>query len=562
VGCTLGLALGLPTASLASTPGAVTLGTSSTGTTTATVEGQVNPGGRTTQYHVEYGLQSSTWCTSLGSSGAAEHTTTLEALGFTDVTGHFVTVSLTGLTQGDKYCAELLASNGSGTGHGGQVFFTAGVPSVFTFESYSIGTTKAVVEGEVDPNEQATHYQVEYGLASSIACKVGGGGPLEHATALEELSFTDATYHPVQVSLSGLTQGAEYCAEVVAENGSGTEHGGRSFFTAGAPRTLTFEARSTGHTTATVEGEVNPAGQETRYQVAYGQASSTWCRVGFLGSPEHVTPPEPLAFTDATFHPVTATISGLGPGTAYCAELVAVNGSGTERGGQAIFTTTPVNPATPANPLTVSLAGTGSGTVSAPGISCPGTCSHFYADGTHVALTAAPATGSTFAGWSGACTGTGTCSVILNAFKNVTATFTANPATASGGVLGAAPASGSVLLAGSTIAVQRREAAVKLACASTATCRGKLTLTAKIMTKKGDTRHTKRQTIGSAIFSIPAGKTLTIKLKLNGAGRALLSAAHGRLNATLTILKTSPSPSNTQIKSVHLAQQMGKKGKK
>jgi hypothetical protein len=129
---------------------------------------------------------------------------------------------------------------------------------------------------------------------------------------------------------------------------------------------------------------------------------------------------------------------------------------------------------------------------------------------------------------------------------------------------GAIAASGSVSLAGSAITVQRSgQAAVKLACASTTTCSGRLTLTAKVTTKKGRKRHTKTQTIGTVTFSIPAGKTVTIKLKLNGTGRALLSAAHGGLNATLTILKTSPGPSSTQTKSVHLAQQKAtKKGKK
>ena len=149
-----------------------------------------------------------------------------------------------------------------------------------------------------------------------------------------------------------------------------------------------------------------------------------------------------------------------------------------------------------------------------------------------------------------------------------TSTSTSPPAStttaASGGVLGATAASGSVSLAGSTITVQRSgEAQVKLACASTTTCSGKLTLTAKVTTRKGKKKQTKTQTIGTATFSIPAGKTVTIKLKLNGTGRALLSAAHGRLGATLTILKTSPAPSNTQTKSVHLAQQKAtKKGKK
>jgi photosystem II stability/assembly factor-like uncharacterized protein len=76
-------------------------------------------------------------------------------------------------------------------------------------------------------------------------------------------------------------------------------------------------------------------------------------------------------------------------------------------------------------PLTVTLAGTGTGSVSSSpsGISCPSTCSANFASGTPVTLTATAAAGSTFAGWSGACSGTGTCSVTMTAAKAVTATF-------------------------------------------------------------------------------------------------------------------------------------------
>ena len=87
-----------------------------------------------------------------------------------------------------------------------------------------------------------------------------------------------------------------------------------------------------------------------------------------------------------------------------------------------------VTPATYA--LTVTKAGTGSGTVtgvSSPtqtNINCGTTCGPIsYTSGTGVTLTATPAGGSTFTGWSGACTGTGTCVVTMSAAKSVTATF-------------------------------------------------------------------------------------------------------------------------------------------
>jgi hypothetical protein len=76
--------------------------------------------------------------------------------------------------------------------------------------------------------------------------------------------------------------------------------------------------------------------------------------------------------------------------------------------------------------LNVFLAGGGSGSVtSAPaGISCPSTCSAEYDRGTPVTITAAPAPGSLFTGWSGGgCAGTAPCTVVLNADQDVTATF-------------------------------------------------------------------------------------------------------------------------------------------
>lgn len=79
--------------------------------------------------------------------------------------------------------------------------------------------------------------------------------------------------------------------------------------------------------------------------------------------------------------------------------------------------------------VTVSLAGTGTGTVSSNDglINCGASCAHIYPNGTLVALTAVPNAGSVFTGWLGACTGTGVCAITVNSAKSVSSTFAASP---------------------------------------------------------------------------------------------------------------------------------------
>ena len=80
--------------------------------------------------------------------------------------------------------------------------------------------------------------------------------------------------------------------------------------------------------------------------------------------------------------------------------------------------------------LSVATAGTGSGAASGSGIACPSTCSKAHAFGTAVTLDAIPASGSSFSGWSGDCTGTGQCTTTMSASRSVVATFDAIPAAA------------------------------------------------------------------------------------------------------------------------------------
>jgi uncharacterized repeat protein (TIGR02543 family) len=73
--------------------------------------------------------------------------------------------------------------------------------------------------------------------------------------------------------------------------------------------------------------------------------------------------------------------------------------------------------------LTVNISGNGS--VNGEGYSCSSaSCSSSIQAGSSGVLTAVPATGYIFSGWSGACSGMGTCQVTMDGDKTVTATFT------------------------------------------------------------------------------------------------------------------------------------------
>lgn len=87
--------------------------------------------------------------------------------------------------------------------------------------------------------------------------------------------------------------------------------------------------------------------------------------------------------------------------------------------------TLPAAPAPVLFALTVSRAGTGIGSVvSNPiGINCGADCAESYLSGTVVTLTAQAASGSSFSGWTGACTGTKSCKVTMSTVRSVTATF-------------------------------------------------------------------------------------------------------------------------------------------
>ena len=165
-------------------------------------------------------------------------------------------------------------------------------------------------------------------------------------------------------------------------------------------------------------------------------------------------------------------------------------------------------------PLTVSLAGTGKGTVtsSPAGINCPTTCNASFTSGTVVALTATPASGSAFAGWSGACTGTGKCSVTMTSAKSVTATFNLS----SGPAVTLSPTS----LSFGTVAIGTTSTTKTVTLKNTGTA--SLTITAIAITGTNAADFAQTHTCGS---SLAAGASCTFRVTFKPTASGTRSAA-------------------------------------
>jgi DNA-binding beta-propeller fold protein YncE len=118
------------------------------------------------------------------------------------------------------------------------------------------------------------------------------------------------------------------------------------------------------------------------------------------------------------------------PGAPTAGDLYVTSGN-SERG--RLFGLAPTGAA---HTLKVAKTGTGTGTVTSQpaGIRCGAACAAEFNAGAQVTLTATPAPGSTFAGWSGgSCSGTGACQLSMSEDREVFAGFEPAPAPALAG---------------------------------------------------------------------------------------------------------------------------------
>ena len=257
----------------------VNSGSSSVNGTTVTVNGSVTPNGNPVtacsfvyDTSTNYTANSPTvGCTVSGSGNS-----------FVPVSASF---SSANLTPNTTYWFELCVTNlvGQVCSITSGTFLTGGPPVVNATSATNIGVTSATLNGTVDPGSNAlTNCYFEYGNGASGAYDLGtktcplpwpGAGAGSTAEA---------------VTVSGLSSGHAYHFHLVASNtiGTGTSSPPINFSTVPPPTVVTVSASNATYTSATLNGTVNPNGNNvTNCYFNYGTTLSYGSQVACSSLP-------------------------------------------------------------------------------------------------------------------------------------------------------------------------------------------------------------------------------------------------------------------------------------
>jgi hypothetical protein len=290
-----------------SAPVAVTGSASSVTPTSATLNGTVNPGSRSTTWYIEYGTS-----TSYGTKTPVKDA----GSGTSDVP---VSAAVTGLATGKTYHFRVVATSDAGTSRGSdRTFLTSAVPSVTTKAVSNVGDTSAKLNGTVNPNGQATTAYFEYGTSTAYGTKtaaksVGSGGG---STG-------------IAVAITGLTASTTYHVRLVATNAAGTSNGGDvAFTTTGPPIVHSGPPTGVTSTGATLTGTLDPSGHSTSWYFQYGSTAGYGSKT-----------PSQNAGSNGGTRTVSAGIAGLTPGATVHYRLVATSSAGTAYGADTVLTT-------------------------------------------------------------------------------------------------------------------------------------------------------------------------------------------------------------------------------
>ena len=272
----------------------------------ATLNGSINPNGKSTTYYFVYGK----------TTGYGNQTTVKNVGSASDYLD--VNEQITGLETSTTYHFKIIASNSDGTTEGNDFTFTtesiqtSQIPIVQTSSSGNITLTTAQVKGIVNPNGYNTTYYFDYGTTTAYGSK-----------SLEQMTGIGTSNINVAADLSGLSAETTYNFRLVAKNAAGTSYGQNMTFKTASKTSVPIivyeEPTSITNNQAQLNTLVNPNGFPTSVYFEWGLTTS------YGNSTNAVA----IGYGISEVH-VQRYINGtLSPGTIYHYRVVATNSIGT-----------------------------------------------------------------------------------------------------------------------------------------------------------------------------------------------------------------------------------------
>jgi hypothetical protein len=282
--------------------------------TSATLEGTLNPENQETMFSFEY-------ATNEAFTGAVLVAGS-ELVPAVFAPGTPVSAPTGVLVPGTTYFYRLDAKNGTPPTSEGPVQSFTTVPAPATDAVSEVLARTATFNGHVTLGAVVSGYSFAYSAGGE--CAGGQSTPVTSAG-------TGSSSTPESAGVSGLLPNTEYTVCMVTSNAFGVQAGNPVAFKTpfSAPLISEQEATQVTATTAILGAEVNPGDEETTYFFEYGTG----------GTYTHSTPVGPVLPADNAQHVVSAAIEGLTPGTPYNYRLTAENGTGVEHGTEGHLTT-------------------------------------------------------------------------------------------------------------------------------------------------------------------------------------------------------------------------------
>jgi DNA-binding beta-propeller fold protein YncE len=310
----------------------------------ATLNGDLNPGGVAggVGFYFSYDIGAS--CTGPGSVTTPFDNGGANATGGSEVRESATVTEL----QPKTIYAFCFVADKFGSAPGPTMTFTTATapPTVENEEAGRTTTTEAELSALVNPNNQdASRCQFQYvsaALYDANASNPYGAG----VTAPCSPADLGSEYgrRPASALVTGLTAGGAYHFRVVVTNATGTSDGVDATFEAAPPLPPVIEGESAivfAPPGATFEAQVNPELANTTYYFQYGPTTSYGA--GSAPVPSETIPAASLR-SEANSQ-VSTNVIGLAGSATYHYRVVAVNASGTTYGADQTFTTPPAAPA-------------------------------------------------------------------------------------------------------------------------------------------------------------------------------------------------------------------------